>query len=110
MLQFILDKMVSRLHPQGVRRGCKGLKPQQHTQRCNGAGGCVNSASCLPDSGLLTFGILRLAQGLTDRWSLTPSIGNLQREGIHVFSGHQDYLPRFAKCKEALRVFALRFL
>ena len=25
----------SRFHPQGVRRGCKGLKPQQHTQRGN---------------------------------------------------------------------------
>jgi hypothetical protein len=25
----------SRLHPQGVRRGCTGLKPQQHTQRGN---------------------------------------------------------------------------
>ena len=22
----------SQVHPQGVRRGCKGLKPQQHTQ------------------------------------------------------------------------------
>jgi hypothetical protein len=26
------QKMVRGQHPQGVRRGCKGLKPQQHTQ------------------------------------------------------------------------------
>ena len=25
--------MLSHLHPQGVRRGCTGLKPQQHTLR-----------------------------------------------------------------------------
>jgi len=27
-----LPKNDSQVHPQGVRRGCKGLKPQQHTQ------------------------------------------------------------------------------
>ena len=27
-----LPKFGSQVHPQGVRRGCKGLKPQQHTQ------------------------------------------------------------------------------
>ena len=27
-----LSKDNNQVHPQGVRRGCKGLKPQQHTQ------------------------------------------------------------------------------
>ena len=26
------SKNAGQVHPQGVRRGCKGLKPQQHTQ------------------------------------------------------------------------------
>ncbi|OIR07783.1 hypothetical protein GALL_100650 [mine drainage metagenome] len=34
------DCLDSGLHPQGVRRGCRELKPQQHTQRRNdGFGG-----------------------------------------------------------------------
>jgi hypothetical protein len=28
-----LKPLDTGLHPQGVRRGCKGLKPQQYTQR-----------------------------------------------------------------------------
>ncbi len=31
----LFNHLDSGLHPQGVRRGCKGLKPQQHTQRRN---------------------------------------------------------------------------
>ena len=31
----LFDKLDSRLHPQGVRCGCKGLKPQQRTLRGN---------------------------------------------------------------------------
>ena len=30
LLQFL--RVLRGQHPQGVRRGCKGLKPQQHTQ------------------------------------------------------------------------------
>jgi hypothetical protein len=33
--QVLFIRLDSRLHPQGVRRGCKGLKPQQHTLRGN---------------------------------------------------------------------------
>jgi hypothetical protein len=30
---FLIKPLDSRLHPQGVRRGCTELKPQQRTQR-----------------------------------------------------------------------------
>lgn len=30
---FVINPLDTDLHPQGVRRGCRGLKPRQHTQR-----------------------------------------------------------------------------
>jgi hypothetical protein len=43
-LRDLFKQLDSRLHPQGVRGGCKGLKPQQHTLRGNdGVFGLMNN-------------------------------------------------------------------
>ncbi len=121
-----------RMHPQGVRRGCKGLKPQQHTQP--GAPTHGTWASCpaqvgdsiavngvcltvtsFADHGFwvdvsgetlarTTFGEINVGSKVNLEQALTPTT----RLGGHLVSGHVDGIGTVTSCWEQGR--SVRFV